>query len=101
MPRTRRAPNAREGSNVGTKADIRGLERTATTVTATVDGVPVPATTPFVLGQYAGLEQVNLGPFPRSLQRHPGEYCSDPIAIAAAKEMRLNSGKRSEGTLGQ
>jgi hypothetical protein len=38
-----------------------------TTVTATVDEVAVPATNPFVLNQYAGLEQVNLGPFPRSL----------------------------------
>jgi uncharacterized protein (TIGR03437 family) len=41
--------------------------RGATTVTATVDGVAVPATNPFVLNQFAGLEQVNLGPFPRSL----------------------------------
>jgi hypothetical protein len=41
--------------------------RGATTVTAMVKGGAVPATTPFVLGQYAGLEQVNLGPLPRSL----------------------------------
>ena len=41
--------------------------RGATAVTATVNGVPVAATNPFVLTQFSGLEQVNLGPFPRSL----------------------------------
>lgn len=41
--------------------------RGAAAVTATVDGTAVAATTPFVLKDYVGLEQINLGPLPRSL----------------------------------
>jgi uncharacterized protein (TIGR03437 family) len=41
--------------------------REATSVTAMIDGVLVPAAGPFPLAQFAGLEQVNLGPLPRSL----------------------------------
>lgn len=41
--------------------------RGASTISATVDGVDVPALGPFALNEFKGLEQDNIGPLPRSL----------------------------------
>ena len=43
---------------------MRGVKQQAT---ATIGGTPVSVAGPLAQGQYAGLDQVNLGPIPRSL----------------------------------
>jgi len=44
-----------------------GMRNSTGTVTATVDGIPVPFNGPVAQGQFDGLDQLNLGPLPRSL----------------------------------
>jgi uncharacterized protein (TIGR03437 family) len=44
-----------------------GMRNASQKATATVGGVPVPVSGPVAQGQYAGLDQVNMGPLPTSL----------------------------------
>jgi uncharacterized protein (TIGR03437 family) len=44
-----------------------GMRNATGEVSVTVDGVPVPFAGPVAQGQFDGLDQINLGPFPRSL----------------------------------
>jgi uncharacterized protein (TIGR03437 family) len=44
-----------------------GLRNFSGDVTVTVDGVPVPFSGPVAQGEFEGLDQLNIGPLPRSL----------------------------------
>lgn len=46
---------------------LTGVRNFSGAVTVTVDGVPVPFTGPAAQGQFAGLDQLNLGPLPPEL----------------------------------
>lgn len=56
-----------EGSELYVFLFGTGMRNVSGEVTVTIDGVPVPFAGPVAQGQFDGLDQLNLGPLPRSL----------------------------------
>ena len=56
-----------EGSDLYVFLFSTGMRNFTGEVTVTVDGMPVPFAGPVAQGQFEGLDQLNLGPLPRSL----------------------------------
>ena len=56
-----------EGSELYVFLFGTGLRNFTGEVTVTVDGIPVPFSGPVAQGQFDGLDQLNIGPLPRSL----------------------------------